>query len=170
MLRGLRAYLNRERTPKLVVMILLTLTFGAGFITSKALLGADVTKMAIRYPVAVLAAWLTFMLLVRLWAELERRRFQSPDDILELTKTVGEETEANPWENSGEAALRVLEESDATGDPEGCLLLILIPVFTFLVIGIIGSLFVLVCSCGRLRHCLPRCFWMPQSWLYWHAR
>lgn len=150
MLRGLRAYLHRERTPRFIVFILLLLTFGAGFLTSKALLKIGVVEMVLRYPASVIAAWLVFMLLVRLWAEFERRKFKSPDDIAALANADGPEEDHAPWENSGEATLRILDGADAVDDLPSGLVLILIMILLFLVFGILGSMFVLVWSAPAL--------------------
>lgn len=55
-------------------MVLLLVTGGVGFLTSAGMLRLGVREMWIRYPVAVLLAYITFIALIRLWAEGERNR------------------------------------------------------------------------------------------------
>lgn len=60
--------------PRLLVSFLLALTGAAGFLVSSALLHLGVTMMAVRYPLAVLSAYSVFLLLLRLWLALQRRK------------------------------------------------------------------------------------------------
>jgi len=66
-----RRQLLRGGRPRLLVSFLLALTGGAGFLVSSALLQLGVTMMAVRYPLAVLAAYSVFLLLLRLWLALQ---------------------------------------------------------------------------------------------------
>ena len=64
-------HLSRGGRPRLLISFLLALTGGAGFLVSSALLQLGVTMMAVRYPLAVLAAYTVFLLLLRLWLALQ---------------------------------------------------------------------------------------------------
>jgi hypothetical protein len=74
-------------SPRLLVSFLLALTGAAGFLVSTALLHLGVTMMTVRYPLAVLAAYSVFLLLLRLWLAFQRRKTRSglhdwlPDQI-----------------------------------------------------------------------------------------
>lgn len=65
--------LLRHGLPRLQMCTLLTLTGAAGFFTSYGLLQWGVDSMALRYPVAVGAAWGVFLLLLRLWLLIQER-------------------------------------------------------------------------------------------------
>ena len=65
--------------PRLLVSFLLALTGASGFLVSAALLRLGVWQMSVRYPLAVLAAYCVFLLLLRLWLALQRRRRDDGD-------------------------------------------------------------------------------------------
>lgn len=89
--------------PRLLVSFLLMLTGASGFLTSYALLHLGLTNMAVRYPLAVLAAYCVFLLLLRLWLALQRKTTDTFDgDALDFVTI-----DVNPI-NSG------LSLSDAT--------------------------------------------------------
>jgi hypothetical protein len=69
-----RRRLVRGGRPRLLVSFLLALTGAAGFLVSTALLRLGVTRMSVRYPLAVLSAYAVFLLLLRLWLALQRRK------------------------------------------------------------------------------------------------
>jgi hypothetical protein len=71
--------------PRLFVSFLLVLTGAAGFLTSYALLHIGLTKMAVRYPLAVLTAYCVFLLLLRLWLALRRKTTGDLDGDFDLT-------------------------------------------------------------------------------------
>jgi hypothetical protein len=57
----------------------LMLTGCAGFLVSVALLRAGATQMWLRYPLAICAAYIVFLLLLRLWLYLHNPRRREPD-------------------------------------------------------------------------------------------
>lgn len=61
-------------SPRLLMTLFLSLTGGAGFLVSYALLRVGVTQMMLRYPLAILAAYCVFLLLLRFWLFLHARR------------------------------------------------------------------------------------------------
>ena len=69
-----RRHLVRGGRPRLLVGFLLALTGAAGFLISTVLLRLGVTLMSVRYPLAVLSAYAVFLLLLRLWLALQRRK------------------------------------------------------------------------------------------------
>lgn len=79
-----RRRLLRGGWPRLFMSFLLILTGGAGFLVSSALLHLGVEQMAVRYPLAVLAAYSVFLLLLRLWLALQRRNWGRFDANLDL--------------------------------------------------------------------------------------
>ncbi|HYO98594.1 MAG TPA: hypothetical protein VER76_00090 [Pyrinomonadaceae bacterium] len=74
--------------PRIFVSFLLMLTGAAGFLTSYALLHLGVTKMAVRYPLAVLAAYTVFLLLLRLWLATRRKTVGDPDSTIDVVDFV----------------------------------------------------------------------------------
>ena len=73
--------LLRGGLPRFQMLLILLLTGSAGFLTSFVLLHAGVTRMWLRYPVAILLAYCVFLLLLRLWLYLQSkdRYLQSKD-------------------------------------------------------------------------------------------
>ncbi|MGI9105901.1 MAG: hypothetical protein ACR2G4_06600 [Pyrinomonadaceae bacterium] len=71
--------------PRLFVSFLLLLTGVAGFFVSSALLHLGVTKMLVRYPLAILAAYAVFLILLRLWLACQRKTEGGLDWISDLT-------------------------------------------------------------------------------------
>lgn len=53
--------------PRVQVSIILLLTALAGFLTSFSLLQAGISSMTLRYPIAIIAAYCVFLLLLRIW-------------------------------------------------------------------------------------------------------
>lgn len=78
-----RLRLARAGRPRLLVSFLLALTGASGFLISAALLRLGLTQMSVRYPLAVILAYCVFLLLLRLWLALQRRRNNGDDyDLL----------------------------------------------------------------------------------------
>jgi hypothetical protein len=76
---ALQRYFTRRALPRFTLGLILVFTGTTGFSLSVGLLKLGVTNMAVRYPVAVLGAYGVFLLLIRLWVELEKSQF-NPDD------------------------------------------------------------------------------------------
>lgn len=64
--------LLRRGSPRLLVTLILLLTGLAGFLVSFSLLRFGMTRMWLRYPLAILIAYCVFLLLLRLWLFLQR--------------------------------------------------------------------------------------------------
>ena len=66
--------LMRRGSPRLLVTLILAITGLAGFLVSFLLLRSGMTRMSLRYPLAILFAYCVFLLLLRLWLALQRPR------------------------------------------------------------------------------------------------
>jgi hypothetical protein len=88
---ALEGYFQKRSFPRLMLGLILLTTGLIGFTVSYGLLHAGVHPMWVRYPVAVLVAYAVMLVLVRLWIEIEQRRFD-PDDpvVLEAIQRVDE--------------------------------------------------------------------------------
>lgn len=86
--------------PRVLMSLILAATGAAGFLVSFALLHAGVTRMWLRYPVAVLVAYGIFLLLLRVWLHLQRHSWTDliPDDLgltnVEMITDVSAHTDA----------------------------------------------------------------------------
>lgn len=76
--------LLRHGLPRLEMSILLALTGASGFLASFLLLKAGVGSMALRYPVAVMIAYLVFLLLLRVWLAIQRDGWRDVVDVLDV--------------------------------------------------------------------------------------
>ncbi len=77
--------LLRKGLPRLQVSLILLLTGLAGFLTSFSLLHLGVSRMGLRYPIAIVVAYCVFLLLLRLWLVLQTRRLEFDPEIPDLT-------------------------------------------------------------------------------------
>jgi hypothetical protein len=77
--------LQRHGLPRLQMSLIVALTGGAGFLSSYALLRLGVDSMALRYPVAVAAAYGVFLLLLWMWLVLQRR---GSDEVIDAGDAV----------------------------------------------------------------------------------
>lgn len=75
-----RRLLRRGR-PRLLVTLILLLTGLAGFLVSFSLLRFGMTRMWLRYPLAILIAYCVFLLLLRLWLFFQRHREPDLPDL-----------------------------------------------------------------------------------------
>ena len=74
----MRRQLERESYPRIQMAFIVTLTGGAGWLFSFLMLRAGVESMAFRYPLALVAAYMVFLLLLWLWLRTKA------DDYLDL--------------------------------------------------------------------------------------
>lgn len=72
--QSVRARLQLRAAPRAHMLVLVLCTAAFGFLSSFTLLHAGVTRMAIRYPLAVALAYLVFLGLVALWLRRFRLR------------------------------------------------------------------------------------------------
>jgi len=99
-----RQRLARVGWPRLLVSFLLALTGAAGFLISAALLRLGVTQMSVRYPLAVISAYCVFLLLLRLWLALQRRK---------------EAGDSNPLTDIGDAVPHFLDAATSAATSAG---------------------------------------------------
>ena len=64
--------LHQLTLPRFQMSLILLLTGFVGFLSSYSLLHLGVSQMWIRYPLSILAAYVTFLLLLRLWLAVQR--------------------------------------------------------------------------------------------------
>lgn len=77
--------LLRHGLPRLQMSLILALTGAAGFLSSFILLQVGVGAMAVRYPIAVLAAYGVFLLLLQIWLKFQRDGWEGDGlDLLDL--------------------------------------------------------------------------------------
>lgn len=78
-----RRLLMQRGLPRVLMSLILAATGAAGFLVSFALLHLGVTRMWLRYPFAVLAAYGVFLFLLRVWLHLQRHSWTDllPDDL-----------------------------------------------------------------------------------------
>ena len=76
--------LLRRAWPRAQMMLILMATGSAGFLVSFALLHAGLSRMWVRYPLAILSAYAVFLLLLRLWLAMQSRRTDLPDLGIDL--------------------------------------------------------------------------------------
>jgi hypothetical protein len=80
-IRLVKRRLQRKGKPRLLVSLILLATGLAGFFVSFLLLHSGMTRMSLRYPLAILFAYCVFLLLLRLWLSLLR---PGQDDHLDV--------------------------------------------------------------------------------------
>jgi hypothetical protein len=68
----IRDRLARTGSPRLTILIILSLAGGAAFLTSFAGLSAGIDSMAVRYALASIAGYLAFVVLIRAWIAIRR--------------------------------------------------------------------------------------------------
>jgi len=72
---ALETYFRNRSFPRFGLGLIVTLAGLAGFLISHVLLHHGIPEMWLRYPIAVLAGYLAFLALLRLWVEIERARY-----------------------------------------------------------------------------------------------
>lgn len=124
----LRAYFQRHSNPRLVLLWIVLIAGVTGFAASWALLHAGMNPMWLRYPLAVACGYLAFLAQLRLWVEIERRRFD-PNQLPPPSEAAKEQPDDfGTWKVPGEGSwmkwLDVVFEVGTVG--EGCLVILLI--------------------------------------------
>ncbi len=133
--RGLQAYLKRRGSPRFFLGCLLVLTGLAGFGISYGLLRLGMDAMWMRYPLSVFGAYGAFLLLMRVWVEIEKLHIH-PDDpeVREALEQGTPEPVMRSGRDPGGSWLEWLNfPSFDSIDGEGCLPVILIGVLVALI-------------------------------------
>ncbi|QEH38899.1 hypothetical protein OJF2_75090 [Aquisphaera giovannonii] len=74
------AYLESAGNPRLVMLGVLSMSLAAGFLASIAMVHLGVLRMPIRYPIAVAAAYATFLGMLRSWLRKQSLAADLSDD------------------------------------------------------------------------------------------
>ncbi len=115
----IRRELERRGYPRLQMLLLVSLTGGAGFLASYALLHAGVETLSWRYGLAVAIAYLFFLLLLWLWLRTDLENYDGFEDVLvEIADAVPARRgdSSGPWENTTSEPL--VELPDVPGMPD----------------------------------------------------
>ena len=72
---ALEAYFRKRSFPRLTLGLIVAIAGFAGFLISHVLLHRGMAEMWQRYPLAVLGGYGVFLILLRLWVEIERIRY-----------------------------------------------------------------------------------------------
>ncbi len=83
--RLIKSRLLRKGKPRLLVTLILLITGLVGFLVSYLLLHSGMTRMWLRYPLAILFAYCVFLLLLRLWLALQRSRQRVGVEVGDVT-------------------------------------------------------------------------------------
>jgi hypothetical protein len=84
----LKRRFRRYGLARLEMLVIISVTAIVGFFASVALLALGLRSMAVRYPLAALLAYGSFLLAVRVWAELHRREPKLDSDIVDALDIV----------------------------------------------------------------------------------
>jgi hypothetical protein len=145
MRESLARYFSKRSYPRQTLALLILITGLMGFLASVAMLRVGLTTMAIRYPVAVLVAWCVLLALIRVWVELEKRRFDP--EAAELREAVESDDRRKPAstlpreEHHWLDWLDVPDFGSLLDADEGCLPVVLLAGVLGLVVVLVMALF-----------------------------
>lgn len=97
LIERIRRELERRGYPRLQMLLLVSLTGGAGFLASYALLHAGLETIGLRYGLAVAIAYVFFLLLLWLWLRTDADTYDGLDEA------IGEVIGAIPERTAGQA-------------------------------------------------------------------
>ena len=132
--RALRQYFEKRRSPRSMLAIVILLTGLAGFGSSFGLLRSGLHLMSVRYPLSVFGAYGIFLVLIRLWVEVERRHFDSEAEEIKSALEKEDGPEPSDIRVSDSSWWDWLNISPDFGFDEGCLPVILIGA----ILGLLG--------------------------------
>lgn len=69
--------------PRVQIMLILAVTGVSAFLTSFVLLKLGITQMVVRYPIAILAAYGVFVMLIGVWLWLQQSGMDTADVVIE---------------------------------------------------------------------------------------
>jgi hypothetical protein len=104
----LRHELERGSYPRIQMSLIVALTGGAGFLASFLLLHAGVASMAVRYPLALLAAYFVFLLLLWAWLHLNTSDLGDGSGAGDLLDVAADLPDLVPSRTAGDAASAVI--------------------------------------------------------------
>ena len=135
-LRALRIYFAHKRWPRVAMSFILLATASVGVGSSWLMLRGGMDSMALRYPLAALAAYAVFLALVRVWVEIERRYFQADEDIEALLKGRDPKDALDRIEDRDWSALDWFDLSSVPDADEGCLVAVAVMVIGALLLAV----------------------------------
>jgi hypothetical protein len=100
---ALSARLSREGAPRIQMLVIVALAGATGFLVSTVGVSAGLDSMALRYPLAALLGYLSFVALLRLWVAWQRGRLDPADLAVDagLPGRPGEGADLDPGAGSG---------------------------------------------------------------------
>lgn len=150
---ALEAYFHRHSFPRLTLGLIVALAGFAGFLISHALLYLGFVEMWLRYPLAVLGGYGVFLVLLRLWVEIERIRYDPKMAAVPTDASDGKidlPIRRAPFEKDRSSWLDWLDVPELFAFEEGCLLGCVIALVVGLVAGVTGLLFSFVMAGSEL--------------------
>jgi hypothetical protein len=137
---ALEAYFRKRSHPRFILGLLVTIAGMVGFLISYVLLHRGIVAMWLRYPVAVIGGYITFIALLRFWVEIERDRYD-PKEV-EISTDLPDESTSPPHKKFISDSGSWLDWLDVPGlfdFGEGCLIGCLITIIIGALAGV-GSL------------------------------
>jgi len=133
--------------------LIVTIAGFAGFLLSHALLYRGFGEMWLRYPLAVLGGYGVFLVLLRLWVEIERIRYDPktaaiPVDLSD--ENVETPVRRIPYEKDRSSWLEWLDVVEIPLFEEGCLVFCVAALVIGLLAGAVGMLFSFVMAGSEL--------------------
>lgn len=138
--RALRQYFEKRGSPRSMLALVILLTGLAGFGISLGLLKSGLHLMCVRYPLSVLGAYGVFLILIRLWVEVERKRFDPEADEIKSALEKEEVSEPSDIRESRSNWWECLDFSPDFGFDEGCLPVILIAAILGLLVLFVSAI------------------------------
>ena len=97
----LRRRLEQESFPRIQMGFIVTLTGAAGLLCSFLLLHAGVDGMALRYPLALTAAYAFFLFLLWLWLHTQADDYADLPDLMDLVPVRGADNPTPSFSSGG---------------------------------------------------------------------
>lgn len=82
------AHLHASGYPRVVVLFIVALSGGVAFLASAGLLRLGLEQMGVRYPLATLAGYVTFLILIRVWLAYRRGMDDDHNLASEIANTI----------------------------------------------------------------------------------
>lgn len=149
---ALEAYFHNHSFPRLTLGLIVAISGFVGFLLSHLLLHRGFEEMWLRYPLAVLGGYGAFLVLLRLWVEIERMRY----DPVRAAVPIDPEGKTEPpvrhgtWERGGSSWFDWLDVTELFMFEEGCLVIGLIALVLGLLAGAVGMFFSFVMAGSEL--------------------
>ena len=93
--------LERDSFPRLQMGLIVAVTAGVGLITSFLLLQSGMYSMAMRYPLALVVAYLVFLLLLWVWLRAKDEDFSHISDLPDVMPNLNGGHVSSPFQSGG---------------------------------------------------------------------